>query len=281
VIAYRHHLARVHVARQSEGGGGACLDVAGVDQAHRRGPGLQVLTDLDEALADHAREGRADHGLLDLVLRFAPLCLGTRQIVARHFALGACVLELAGAQRLCGREAVETLELGAVDVTLCTCPGHLGAQVLEAQPRDRVIEPGERLALTHSAADFGDPHHAPRDHAGDARVRAADDRAGNPALDRHRAHAHGADLHHCALDGGRIRRRGRGGRQPAERGERRQRRRAQPPARAAHGSTGAACAAGAPVSWRWASSRIRAGISTRLNARLMTTPPMLTAASPR
>ena len=178
VIAHRDQLARVHAAARARAAV-ARADVR-VSTSARGGAGLQVFAALDEAFGDYAGEWCADHGLLDLVLHLAQLCLGARQIVARHFALRARILELAGAQGLCGREAVEALELRVVDVALRTGAGHL-CRRSSRRSRATVSSSGRAAHPGAVACRRLHPHDAPGDHAGDARIRAADDRSGYPA----------------------------------------------------------------------------------------------------
>src|SRR4029077_21087589 len=119
-------------------------------------------------------------------------------------ALRLGVVQLADAERLCGGQAIETLELRAGDFVLRARTRHLGTQILEPQPRHRALQTRERLALPDLGTDFGDPGDATGDDAGDARIRATDDRARDPAGDRYGPYTHGGDLYHGALGGRRL-----------------------------------------------------------------------------
>src|SRR5204862_8057431 len=101
-------------------------------------------------------ERRADHRLTDLVLCLPQLRVRSRDVIGRHVALRARILELTGAQRLGRREAIEALQLRAGHLVLGTRALDLRAQVLGPQPRDRVIETDDRISLAVSFAAFGD-----------------------------------------------------------------------------------------------------------------------------
>src|SRR5438105_631992 len=95
---------------ERERGGGARLDVRGVDEPHGRGADLHVLAALYEALGHDPGEWSADYRLTRLVLRLLELRLRAGDVLGRHLALRARVLELAGAQRLSCGQAIEALE---------------------------------------------------------------------------------------------------------------------------------------------------------------------------
>src|SRR6202521_5441095 len=293
VLAHRDCLSGVDIGGQVKRRGRARLGIGSVDEPHRRGTDLHVLASLDEALGHDAGKRRPNHRLTDLVLRLPQLRIRSRDVIGRHVALRARVLELTGAQRLGGRESIEALQLRAGHLMLGTRALDLRVQVLGSQPRNRVIEPGNRISLSHTCTDFGYPHHPTADHARSARVGAAHDGAWYPAADRHGTHADRPDLDHHAFRGSLRGARGLHGRGSGRDGQ--QRNPWQAACAHGHGSCGArgsrrthggtkdAVAGTVAVSARprARSSRISAGSSTRLNTRLMTTPPMLTAARPR
>src|SRR2546426_8909158 len=124
--------------------------------------------------------------------RLLELRLRAGDVLGRHLALRARVLELAGAQRLSCGQAIEALELRAGDLALGTHTRNLRTQILGPQPRQRVVEPRDRVALPDARTHLGNAHHPAPDHARNAGVGAAHDRARDPAVDRHRADAHRA-----------------------------------------------------------------------------------------
>ena len=75
MLADYDRVARMDISGEIKCGSGACLDVGGVDKPHGPGTDLQVLTPLDEALGNDARERRADHRLTNLILRLTQLRL--------------------------------------------------------------------------------------------------------------------------------------------------------------------------------------------------------------
>src|ERR1700726_4779248 len=287
VLAPRDCRSGVDIGGQVKSWGRARLGISRVDEPHGRGADLHVLASLDEALGHDPGKRRPNHRLTDLVLRLPQLRIRSRDVIGRHVALRARILELTGAQRLGGRESIEALQLRAGHLMLGPRALDLRVQVLGAQPRNRVIEPGNRISLSHTCTDFGNPHHPTADHARNTRVGAAHDRAWYPAADRHGTHADRPDLDHHAFRGSLRGARGlhRHQRGPGRDGQQRNPRQSACALGCGrtHGGTKDAGAGTRAVAARLRarSSRISAGISTRLNTRLMTTPPMLTAARPR